>query len=219
MYIVIALIFYLGTIFIRDNNLSIADVFTAIYAIMFAGMTAGNNAHFMPDVATAKKAAANLFEILDAEDEDQIQIKESSKLLKTPVKGNIVFKNVHFKYPSRDEYVFRDLNLQVKEGWKVGLVGRSGCGKSTIFQLLQRFYELNEGEILVDGINIKDYDIHYLRSCLGVVSQEPVLFNLTIAENIRYNKGETSRQDIVNAANEANFNPETEEDDAKHMKT
>ena len=111
MYIVIALIFYLGTIFIRDNNLSIADVFTAIYAIMFAGMTAGNNAHFMPDVATAKKAAANLFEILDAEDEDQIQIKESSKLLKTPVKGNIVFKNVHFKYPSRDEYVFRDLNL------------------------------------------------------------------------------------------------------------
>ena len=81
----------------------------------------------------------------------------------------------------------------MKEGWKVGLVGRSGCGKSTIFQLLQRFYELNEGEILVDGINIKDYDIHYLRSCLGVVSQEPVLFNLTIAENIRYNKGETSR--------------------------
>ena len=65
MYVVFALVFYLGTIFIRDNNLSIADVFIAIYSIMFAGMTAGNNAHFMPDVANAKNSAANIFEILD----------------------------------------------------------------------------------------------------------------------------------------------------------
>jgi ABC-type multidrug transport system fused ATPase/permease subunit len=73
MYVVFALIFYLGAVFIRANHLSIADVFTAIYSIMFAGMTAGNNSHFMPDVAAAKNSAANIFEILDEEDEDQIQ--------------------------------------------------------------------------------------------------------------------------------------------------
>ena len=102
MYLVFALIFYLGAIFIRDNNLDIADVFTAIYSIMFAGMTAGNNSHFMPDVASAKNSAANIFEILDSEDEDQLQIKEGSQLLKTPIKGHIQFKNVAFKYETRD---------------------------------------------------------------------------------------------------------------------
>jgi ATP-binding cassette subfamily B (MDR/TAP) protein 1 len=78
MFVVFALIFFLGTVFIRDNspNINIEDVFTAIYSIMFAGMTAGNNSHFMPDVAAAKNSAANLFLILDDEDEDQLQIKE-----------------------------------------------------------------------------------------------------------------------------------------------
>lgn len=89
MFIIFALIFYLGTIFLRDNNLSIADVFTAIYALVFAGMTAGNNMHFMSDVAEANNAAANIFEILDMDDEDQIQVKENSQMLKTPIKGNI----------------------------------------------------------------------------------------------------------------------------------
>jgi ABC-type multidrug transport system fused ATPase/permease subunit len=67
--------------------------------------------------------------------------------------------------------VFKDLNLEIKEGWKVGLVGPSGCGKSTIHQLLQRFYDAERGEILIDGVNIKEYDIHHLRRSFGVVSQ------------------------------------------------
>ena len=74
MYVVFALIFFLGAVFIRDHNLYIADVFTAIYSIMFAGMTAGNNSHFMPDVAAAKNSAANIFNIIDSQDEDQLQI-------------------------------------------------------------------------------------------------------------------------------------------------
>lgn len=89
-------------------------------------------------------------------------------------------------------------------------MGPSGCGKSTIHQLLQRFYDPNEGEIIIDGTNIRDYDIHHLRASLGVVSQEPVLFNDTIGENIRYNRFETIREEIVKASNEANFNPEQE---------
>lgn len=210
MFFIFGLIFYLGMVFMVRNNLDVADVFTAIYAVMFAGMTAGNNAHFIPDVGIAKKAAANIFTILDSSDEDQLQVEGGSKLLKTPIKGHIQINNISFKYESRDHFVFTDLSLEIKEGQKVGFVGPSGCGKSTIHQLLQRFYDPNEGQILVDGIDIKDYDIHHLRTSLGVVSQEPVLFNDTIGENIKYNRFETVREEIVAASNEANFNPEQE---------
>lgn len=103
--------------------------------------------------------------------------------------------------------VLKNLNLSIKVGQKIGFVGPSGCGKSTVHQLLQRFYDPTEGTILIDGINIKDYDVHFLRANLGVVSQEPVLFNETIANNIKYNKTDASREEIVVAADEANFNP------------
>jgi len=145
MFLVFGLIFYLGIIFMNRNGLQMEDVFTAIYGIVFAGMTAGNNAHFMPDLAGGKKAAASLFEIQDSTDEDQLQIETKSKMLKDPIKGHIIFKNVSFKYESRDFKVFKQLNLEIKEGQKVGFVGPSGCGKSTVQQLIQRFYDPNEG--------------------------------------------------------------------------
>lgn len=110
-------------------------------------------------------------------DEDQLQEKEQSKMLRTPLKGHIQIKDVSFKYESRDQNVFSGLNLEIRQGQSVGFVGPSGCGKSTVHQLLQRFYDPTQGSILIDGINIKDYDIHHLRDSLGVVSQEPVLFN------------------------------------------
>lgn len=151
MFFVFGLIFYLGTVFMRDNNLEIANVFTAIYAIMFSGMTAGNNAHFMPDAAAAKISAINIFEIQDSQDEDQLQIVQNSKLLKTPITGHIQFKDVTFKYETRDQAVFENLSFEIKPGQKVGFVGPSGCGKSTVYQLLQRFYDQNSGEVLIDG--------------------------------------------------------------------
>jgi ATP-binding cassette subfamily B (MDR/TAP) protein 1 len=83
-------------------------------------------------------------------------------------------------------------------------VGPSGCGKSTILQLLQRFYLPLSGKITIDGVDIKDYDIHYLRSQIGVVSQEPVLFNGTFRENIKYNKYDATEEEIRAAAAEAN---------------
>lgn len=129
-------------------------------------------------------------------------------MLKNDIGGHIAIKNISFKYESRDQNVFSNLSLEVKEGQKVGFVGPSGCGKSTVQQLLLRFYDPSEGEILIDGVNIRDYDIHHLRASLGVVSQEPVLFNDTISENIKYNRFGTTREEIVAAANESNFNPE-----------
>lgn len=92
-----------------------------------------------------------------------------------------------FRYESRNEYVFKNMSIKIEMGEKAAFVGASGCGKSTIIQLLQRFYEPESGRITVNGINLKDFNIHYLREQFGIVSQEPVLFNGSFRDNIVYN--------------------------------
>jgi len=92
-------------------------------------------------------------------------------MLKTSIEGHIVIEDLSFKYDTRNTHVFDKFNLEIKKGHKVAFVGASGCGKSTILQLIQRFYFPNSGRILIDGIDIRDYDIHHLRASLGVVSQ------------------------------------------------
>ena len=92
-------------------------------------------------------------------------------MIKEGIAGNIELKDVSFKYESRTQYVFKNMNININSGQKVAFVGPSGCGKSTIIQLLQRFYLPESGQITIDGVDIKDYDIHYLRSKYGVVSQ------------------------------------------------
>ena len=94
--------------------------------------------------------------------------------------------------------------MSIVPGSKVAFVGPSGCGKSTITQILLRYYEPEKGEIFLDGVNIKDYDIHYLRKLFGVVSQEPVLFNASFRENIRYNVATATDEDIRMAAQTSN---------------
>lgn len=120
------------------------------------------------------------------------------------IKGHIKLEDVSFKYESRHQYVFKKINVEIHPGQKVAFVGPSGCGKSTILQLLQRFYFPESGTITIDGQDIKDYDIHYLRSKFGVVSQEPVLFNGTFRENIKYNKYDANEEEIRLASAEAN---------------
>jgi len=101
--------------------------------------------------------------------------------------GKIEFKNVWFRYPTRkDDWVLRGLNLTIEPNETVALVGESGCGKSTFVSLLMRFYDVDDGEILIDKVNIKNYNLHSLRNTMGMVMQEPVLFNYNIKENILY---------------------------------
>ena len=172
MFVIFALVFYIGTLFIRDQHLEFVNVFTAIYALIFAGMTAGNNTQMMPDIASCKTSAAYLFQILDSEDEDQMQIREKSLMIaEGGTNGHFEVNNISFKYPTRGLNAFTNLSLTVKSGNKVAFVGPSGCGKSTILQMLLRFYDPDEGEILLDGVNLKNYDIHYIRSLYGLVSQ------------------------------------------------
>ncbi len=120
------------------------------------------------------------------------------------VLGNIEFKNIYFVYPSRPELnVLNNFNLSIKSGETNALVGQSGCGKSTICSLLLRFYDPINGEVLLDGVNIKDLNIQWLRSQIGLVSQEPVLFDCSIKENIE--NGDVRRDKVIKNFNKIDF--------------
>ena len=120
-------------------------------------------------------------------------------------KSKIVYRNVAFSYPSRpDMKVLQNINLEVKTGEKVGLVGYSGAGKSTIVQLLMRYYKLTGGQILVDGKNINDYNLTDLRKNIAIVPQEVMLFGGTIYENIAYGNPQASENEVIEASKKAN---------------
>jgi ATP-binding cassette subfamily B (MDR/TAP) protein 1 len=124
------------------------------------------------------------------------------------VKGDIKYTNVYFAYPTRPTVsVLNGLNMNILHGKTVALVGSSGCGKSTIIQLLERFYDPASGEVSLEREDVKNVDINNLRSHLGVVSQEPNLFDRTIAENIAYgaNNRTVSMDEIIEAAISANI--------------
>lgn len=114
------------------------------------------------------------------------------------------FRDVHFRYPTRTIEVFRGLNLSVHSGETLALVGPSGHGKSTTIQLIERFYDPDSGSIELNGVDLKDLNVQFLRGQLGLVSQEPVLFDTTIAENIRFGLTDITQEQIESAAKQAN---------------
>jgi ATP-binding cassette subfamily B (MDR/TAP) protein 1 len=123
------------------------------------------------------------------------------------VVGKIEFKDVWFRYPTRkDDFVLKGLTLTINPNESVALVGESGCGKSTFVNLLMRFYDPNFGEILLDGINTKDINLHDLRKALSLVMQEPSIFNYNIKDNILYGKIGATNSEIINAATISNCN-------------
>ncbi len=149
-------------------------------------------------VQEGMSAAAQLFEILDTPP----SIQNGSRRISNIEQG-IVFQNVWFRYG--ENYVLKDLSFEIRKGEMVALVGPSGSGKSTIVDLLLRFYDVERGAILIDGINIKEFDVHDLRRLFGVVSQEVILFNDTVTNNIKYGTPRpVSYDEIVAAAKIAN---------------
>ncbi|CAF1514394.1 unnamed protein product [Adineta ricciae] len=120
--------------------------------------------------------------------------------------GDIKFDHVEFIYPTRPaNRVLDKFQLHIKPGQRVAIVGSSGCGKSTIIQLLERFYDVTNGKVLLDGVDIRQLNIHWLRSCFGLVSQEPILFNMTIKQNIAYAQENISHDAVVDAAIKSNI--------------
>lgn len=117
----------------------------------------------------------------------------------------IEFKNVWFRYPTRKEdFVLKGLNLKINPNETVALVGESGCGKSTFVNLMMRFYDVDFGEILIDGRNIKEYNLHSLRRHISLVMQEPHLMNVSILENVLYGNGNARNSEVEMACEIAN---------------
>ena len=144
--------------------------------------------------------AERMFNIIDEEEEYPDNI---NKPLLTQVRGHVEFKNVSFGY-DENKLIIKNFNLEVNPGEMVALVGPTGAGKTTIINLLTRFYDVNEGEILIDGKNIKDLDKYSLREALGIVLQDTVMFSETVKENIRYGKLEATDEEVKVAAKLAN---------------
>ena len=130
----------------------------------------------------ASVSAKRILEVLETD----VKIKSGSFKEDTNIKGEVEFKNVSFKYPDAEEYVLKNISFKASKGETIAFIGRTGCGKSTLINLIPRFYDATEGEILIDGVNVKDYDLEYLHNKLGYIPQTAVMFNGTVKENVAY---------------------------------
>jgi len=166
-------------------------------------MGIGQASQLNPDFAKSKGAAAAVFDVIDRV--PIINLKEGTGKTLKLMEGKISLKKVVFAYPTRSETkVMNKMNLNINPGQTVALVGPSGAGKSTVIQILERFYDPQSGSVMVDNIDIKEYDLKWYRKNIGLVAQEPILFSGTITENILFGKPNASMEEVENAAKMAN---------------
>ncbi|KAG1370988.1 ABC transporter B family member 4 [Cocos nucifera] len=153
--------------------------------------------------AAGQAAAYKMFQTINRKTE--IDAYDTRGKQPNDIQGDIEFRDVYFSYPARpDEQIFHGFSLLIESGMTVALVGESGSGKSTVISLIERFYDPQAGEVLIDGINIKEYQLRWLRSKIGLVGQEPVLFASSIRDNIAYGKDNATIEEIRAAAELAN---------------
>ncbi|KAB1200429.1 ABC transporter B family member 4 [Morella rubra] len=204
LFNVYATSFYAGAQFVKEGKATFSDVFQVFFALTMAATAVTQSSSFATDTQKARHASASIFSMLDRK--SKIDPSDESGVTPDNVKGNIELHHISFKYPSRpDVQIFRDLNLAIRAGKSVALVGESGSGKSTVIALLERFYEPDSGYITLDGIEIQKLQLKWLRQQMGLVGQEPVLFNDTIRANIAYGKGgDATEAEIIAAAEMAN---------------
>ncbi|KAM7383493.1 hypothetical protein PAMP_003139 [Pampus punctatissimus] len=203
IYMSYALAFWYGSILILNKEYTIGTVLTVFFVVLIGAFTVGQTSPNIQSFASARGAAYKVYSIIDHQ--PCIDSYSDAGFKPDSITGNIEFKNIHFNYPSRpDIKILNDLCLSVKSGQTIALVGSSGCGKSTTIQLLQRFYDPQEGSVFIDSHDIRSLNVRYLREMIGVVSQEPILFATTIAENIRYGRPNVTQQEIEQAAKESN---------------
>ncbi|XP_054420068.1 phosphatidylcholine translocator ABCB4 isoform X2 [Pteronotus mesoamericanus] len=203
IYASYALAFWYGSTLVISKEYTLGNAMTVFFSILIGAFSVGQAAPCIDAFANARGAAYMIFAIID----NNPKIDSFSERGHKPdnIKGNLEFNDVHFSYPARANVkILKGLNLKVQSGQTVALVGNSGCGKSTTVQLIQRLYDPDEGMINIDGQDIRTFNVRYLREIIGVVSQEPVLFSTTIAENIRYGRGNVTMDEIKKAVKEAN---------------
>ncbi|NXJ14883.1 ABCBB protein, partial [Odontophorus gujanensis] len=193
-----------GGFLVQTEGLHYSFVFRVISAIVTSGTALGRASSYTPNYAKAKTSAARLFQLIDRLPKISVYSEKGEKW--DDFKGSIEFLNCKFTYPSRpDIQVLKGLSVAVKPGQTLAFVGSSGCGKSTSVQLLERFYDPEKGSVLIDGHDTKKVNVRFLRSKIGIVSQEPVLFDCSIADNIKYgsNTKDTTMEKVIEAAKKA----------------
>ncbi|KAI3450002.1 hypothetical protein Pfo_006667 [Paulownia fortunei] len=204
LYSVYAASYYAGARLVAAGKINFGEVFRVFLGLSMTAVGISQSGALAPDSGKAKAGTASIFALLDQKSE--IDSADNSGMTLENVKGDIGFQHVRFKYPSRpDVQIFKDLCLAIQSGKTVAIVGESGSGKSTIISLLQRFYDPDSGRITIDGVEIRKLNLKWLRQQMGLVSQEPVLFNDTIGANIGYGKeGNATEAEIIAAAELAN---------------
>lgn len=203
MFAVYGLAFWFGGQMVSRGKMTFDEMLKAFFSILLAAFGLGQAQMAFPDMGKASAAVQRVFEVIDRVP----AIDSSSPAGEKPsdIVGDIELKDVSFRYPSRpDVAVFKHFNLKVEAGRTLALVGESGSGKSTIVGLMLRFYDPFQGAVLLDGRDIKSLNLHWLRSQIGLVNQEPVLFSDTIIGNIRYGDERASVEEVHAAAAVAN---------------
>ncbi|XP_035228455.1 ATP-dependent translocase ABCB1-like isoform X2 [Stegodyphus dumicola] len=197
---------YYGGILVVNGELSYSNLLKVLEGILVGLMMLGETFGFAPDYQKARIGAVRIFKILDLK--PRIDAFSEQGVIMDNVNGCVNFEKVRFNYPSRpDIKILKGLNLEIEPGKTVALVGSSGCGKSTCIQLIERFYDAQHGRVIMDKEDVKDLKVSNLRSHAGLVSQEPVLFSYSIAENIAYgdNTREMDMNEVIEAARQANI--------------
>lgn len=188
----------LGGYFVTKKSISVGDVQAFIQYLRTFNQSTGQTASLISNFQTTLAACERIFEFLEVEEE----VKDKSNAIVKKVEGNVTFENVKFGYDP-DKIIIKDFTLDIKQGSKVAIVGPTGAGKTTLVKLLMRFYDVNSGSILIDGIDIKKYKKSSLRSNFGMVLQDTWLFNGSILENIKYGNSNATLKEIKEAAKKA----------------
>ena len=185
-----------------SGEMSVGQLISFVLYSTFVGASFGGIAELYAQIQKAVGATERVFELLEETPE---KINSSEIGAEKILKGNVNFKKVAFSYPSRKEIqVLKNVSFNADFGQKIAIVGPSGAGKSTIASLLLRFYDIEGGEITIDGKNIYDYDLETLRGNMSIVPQDVILFGGTIRENIAYGKPNATEEEIIKAAKQAN---------------
>ncbi|XP_040970649.1 ABC transporter B family member 13 isoform X1 [Gossypium hirsutum] len=202
------LLWYAG-ILVRHSKTNGGKAFTTIINVIFSGFALGQAAPNLAAIAKGRAAAANIFSMIDTDSKPSGQADGETIL--PEVIGKIEFREVCFAYPSRPSGVFEKLSFSIDAGKTFAVVGPSGSGKSTIISMVQRFYDPTSGSILLDGYDLKNLQLKWLREQMGLVGQEPALFDTTIADNILLGKEDADMQQVILAAKAANAHSFIEE--------
>ena len=199
---VVAVIWY-GMNLYLDGYMAQEEFTQFIMFTVFIGASIGGLASFSGQLMSSVGASERLFELLDQESETISNSQGGQN--ETRVQGQVIARNLQFSYPSRpDIQVLKGISFEAKQGEQIAIVGPSGSGKSTLASLLLRFYEPDGGELILDGINVSDYELDHYRRQIGIVPQEVLLFGGSIRDNIAYGRPGATEEEIIQAAENAN---------------